>query len=369
MYSSYWSQRYWTWEGLGITGADVPPELKRDVTQQEVTSTSRTDASECVSVSSAPGDVSKASLPSACNPGPSTQTISDVKPASKQSEVVKAGWNPTNDPGTAKLKNMTSSSYVGHLLVGRAIIPGNEGLSLLKKKQEEIARNRKMRSDPAKPDDVTAATADSARTPVTSPLYINTQQVRVNGAGVTSQSSVSSQNSSVTAPHCKTSVYSASKPKPFRAVTRDADVTRTDEWLTRSVENGVFAGLGPSDVKSRTAPVSPAWGEVGTDVKEKQNREAGAEVCCMYMTHKTCVSLTQPSQTSCSARSSSTNFPCSLAAATLPSSDLCPHFSLDRISTCLRLSAPLQTFAPFFLSPLIVWSKYLAGRERFVLLQ
>ena len=66
MYSSYWSQRYWTWEGLGITGADVPPELKRDVTQQVVTSTSPTDARECVSVSSAPGDVSKASLPSVC---------------------------------------------------------------------------------------------------------------------------------------------------------------------------------------------------------------------------------------------------------------------------------------------------------------
>ena len=281
MYSSYWSQRYWTWEGLGITGADVPPELKRDVTQQEVTSTSRTDASECVAA--APSDVSKTALPSACDPAPSTQTISDAKPASKQPEVVKAGWNPTNDPGTAKLKNMTSSSYVGHLLVGRAIIPGNEGLSLLKKKQEEIARNRKMRADPAKPSVVTDAPADSARTPVTSPLYINTQQVRVNGAGVTSQSSVSSQNSSATAPTSKTSVYTASKPKPFRAAPRDADVTRTDEWLTKSVENVGFVGLGTSDVKSRTAPVSPAWGEVGSEAKERKSRETGAEVQCMSM--------------------------------------------------------------------------------------
>ena len=266
MYSSYWSQRYWTWEGLGITGAEVPPEMKtRDVTQPDINASAGSGPSNCPTAAAA-DQMRSSSISTACNPGYSKKSdVTTGATPSEKPEVIKAGWNPTNDPGTAKLKNMTSSStYLGHLLVGKAIIPTNEGLSLLKKKQEELARNRKTKTK--KNDDVTDASLQSVtsaqcHTPVTSPLYINTQGTSVDQSpapnGVTSPKIQFAQqplNNPETSKKM-TSVYSASRPKPFRAQLPSSDVTSTDKWLTSSFQNG---GLGQYDVKSRTAPVSPA---------------------------------------------------------------------------------------------------------------
>ena len=275
MYSSYWSQRYWTWEGLGITGAEVPPEVKTpDVTQQHINASA--GPSNCMTAAAA-DQMRSSSLSTTCNPGYTTKMdVTTGATPSEKPEVIKAGWNPTNDPGTPKLKNMTSSStYLGHLLVGKAIIPTNEGLSLLKKKQEELARNRKTKSK--QNDDVTDASLQSVtsaqcHTPVTSPLYINTQGMSVDlnpSNGVTSPQTQSTQQprTDPETPQKMTSVYSASRPKPFRAQLPSSDVTSTDKWLTSSFQNG---GLGQYDVKSRTAPVSPASTDEGGIVRMTQ---------------------------------------------------------------------------------------------------